>query len=118
VRSPADHTWLYAQRAHFRRADFLAATVGTVKAKAVAPRRPKNAQQLYARIKDLGMRVAYVEITPERAALAQGRTPLHVARAIVPGLVPVSFGYDTEPLGMKRLAGAHVRRPLFPHPLG
>lgn len=30
--------------------------------------------------------------------------PFHVARALVPGLVPMSFGWDGEPLGMPRLA--------------
>jgi ribosomal protein S12 methylthiotransferase accessory factor len=30
--------------------------------------------------------------------------PFHVVRAIAPGLVPISFGYDREPLGMHRLA--------------
>ncbi len=119
VRSPADHTWLYAQRPHFRRADFLGAPAGKIRMSAMAPRGPKNARQLYAGIRDLGMRIAWVDITPKRAALAQGRTPLHVVRAIVPGLVPVSFGYDAEPLAMKRAqAAGALREPLFPHPLG
>lgn len=30
--------------------------------------------------------------------------PFHVVRVVVPHLVPVSFGYDREPLGMARLA--------------
>jgi hypothetical protein len=30
--------------------------------------------------------------------------PFAVVRAFVPGLVPISFGYDREPLGMSRLA--------------
>jgi thiazole/oxazole-forming peptide maturase SagD family component len=30
--------------------------------------------------------------------------PFGVVRALVPGLVPISFGYDREPLGMARLA--------------
>ncbi|MBA2420938.1 MAG: YcaO-like family protein [Thermoleophilaceae bacterium] len=30
--------------------------------------------------------------------------PFHVVRALVPGLLPISFGYDREPLGMPRLA--------------
>jgi ribosomal protein S12 methylthiotransferase accessory factor len=57
--------------------------------------------------------------------------PFHVARAVAPGLVPISFGYDREPLGMPALAeprathdgrtlGAHLdlaeAGPLDPHP--
>jgi hypothetical protein len=30
--------------------------------------------------------------------------PFHVARAVVPGLVPIAFGHDREPLGMPLLA--------------
>ena len=30
--------------------------------------------------------------------------PLHAARAFVPGLIPISFGWDREPLGMPLLA--------------
>ena len=120
VRSAEDHTVLYAQRPYFRRADFLARSSGKVRMSGIAPAGPKNARQLYARIRRMGMRIAWVDITPERAALAQGRTPLYVVRVLVPGLVPISFGYGEEPAGMKRLhaAGAGPREPLFPHPLG
>ena len=41
---------------------------------------------------------AFVDLT-----CAQSR-PFNVARALVPNLVPISFGYDREPLGMQRLA--------------
>lgn len=57
--------------------------------------------------------------------------PFVVARALVPGLVPISFGWDQEPLGMARLAhpvetwdGRRLgqsldlrdRGPMLPHP--
>jgi ribosomal protein S12 methylthiotransferase accessory factor YcaO len=57
--------------------------------------------------------------------------PFRVARALVPGLLPLTFGYDREPLGMRRLSGplttADGRRlgstleleragPIMPHP--
>ena len=57
--------------------------------------------------------------------------PFRVVRAIVPGLVPVSFGWDQEPLGLARLAapvrtrdGRELGRrldlreagPVLPHP--
>ena len=57
--------------------------------------------------------------------------PFRVIRALVPGLVPISFGYDREPLGLSRLArpittragrtiGDHLdlssTGPILPHP--
>ncbi len=57
--------------------------------------------------------------------------PFDVVRALVPGLVPLSFGWDREPLGMPRLAGPVTlgngrvlgreldlehRAPIAPHP--
>jgi ribosomal protein S12 methylthiotransferase accessory factor len=57
--------------------------------------------------------------------------PFAVVRAFVPGLVPIAFGYDGEPLGMRRLAepvvtpdGRELGRslplgeaePIMPHP--
>ena len=36
-------------------------------------------------------------------ATALYETPVGVVRALVPGLVPLSFGWDREPLGMARL---------------
>ena len=70
--------------------------------------------------------------TPLFVDLSSPRTqPFAVVRAIVPGLIPISFGFDTEPLGAPLLARARrtadgrvVGRqldldstgPLFPHP--
>ena len=66
-----------------------------------------------------------VELTSPRTA------PFHVARALVPGIVPLPFGWDREPLGMERLAepkrtldGRRLgktldlegSRPILPHP--
>ena len=58
--------------------------------------------------------------------------PFHVARVLIPGFVPLSFGWDNEPLGLPRLAAplvtlmgervgarldlAHAG-PVAPHPL-
>jgi len=59
-----------------------------------------------------------VDLTPEGAALDQGRVPLHVVRAIVPGMIPISFGYGREPLGLPAVRA--LRRGAagipFPHP--
>ena len=62
---------------------------------------------------------------PVTVDLTSARTrPVHVVRVIVPGLIPMSFGYDGEPLGIPRLSQGLVRGhsvgsmdgPLLPHP--
>jgi hypothetical protein len=57
--------------------------------------------------------------------------PFRVVRALVPGLIPLSFGYDREPLGMELLGrprhtidgrrlgselALETAGPLLPHP--
>jgi len=75
-----------------------------------------------ARLRELGHAVLWRDMSSPHAVLRQGRLPLSIVRVIVPGLVPVSFGYGTEPLGMPRLecfggrARPRYRKPLFPHP--
>jgi ribosomal protein S12 methylthiotransferase accessory factor len=107
VRHPGDHADLYAQRRYFLRAQFLVS----------GPRRPLrpadqavalNFGQLFDRLRSKGCKVI---------ALDLGRR--HVVRAVIPGLVPISFGYGTEPLGLACLRGlpaANRRRACFPHP--
>ncbi len=53
-------------------------------------------------------------------------SPFHAVRALVPGLVPMTFGYDREPFGMPRLArpirspgrdlDLATAGPILPHP--
>lgn len=63
-----------------------------------------------------------VDMTPDGAAVEQGRVPLHVVRALVPGMVPIWFQAGLQPEGMPRLLqsvggakGAPTSR-LFIHP--
>ena len=103
VRFPSDHGDLYAQRRYFRRADFLADghRIG-----GLTDRRKKLARTregLLPRLHEKGLRLFFVDITPPDAALDAGRIPLVVIRAIVPGLVPITFGFGLEPLGMPRV---------------
>jgi len=64
----------------------------------------------------------FVDLTQPGAALDRGRIPLFVVRAIVPGLVPIDFGFGTEALGVPgarastaRSGGKKSTRILFPH---
>jgi thiazole/oxazole-forming peptide maturase SagD family component len=123
IRFPSDHADLYAQRRYFRRADFLADghSVGRL------PERRKSVARtwggLLTRLHEKELRLFFVDVTPPDAALDAGRIPLVVVRAIVPGLVPISFGFRLEPFGMPRVrenasrSGERRRVDCFPHPL-
>ena len=106
VASPADHTCLYAQKAYYRRADAVLSPAQDFPGGTVAP-------CSLALLAQKGLQVLYVNITPERAFIDQGRTAITVVKVIVPGLITLSFGYGREPRGM--LAGVH-RASYFPHP--
>jgi ribosomal protein S12 methylthiotransferase accessory factor len=129
VASPRDHVDLYVQRRFFRRADFLAVGTEKVALASVGKGCPKNWAGLAAALADRGRQVLWFDLTPPAAALDQGRTPLTVGRAIVPGLLPIYFGSGQEPLASfsewsfagqrrRRRASSAPAQPLFPHPFG
>ncbi|WP_167481210.1 YcaO-like family protein [Acidovorax cavernicola] len=81
-----------------------------------------NGPQLLGNFLAANFDVVFCDLTPSGAAVDQGRRPLHVARAFVPGLIPIWFGYGVEPFGLKE---AHIAKPataedvhpsLPPHP--
>jgi len=69
-------------------------------------------------------KLVWLDLTPAGAGLDQGRTPLYVVPRARPGLVPISFGYGLEPLGLpeaQRLVRRNRKHALrrsspFPHP--
>jgi thiazole/oxazole-forming peptide maturase SagD family component len=120
VRTPEDHMWLHQRAAIASQAAFLLGSDDVIDLEEVAwaPGRPGEA------LEQIGEPVV-VDLTSPRTS------PFHVVRALVPGLVPMSFGWDREPLGMPRLAepkltadgrrlGAHLdlaeSAPILPHP--
>ena len=115
VALPSDHVRLYAQKPYYRRAD---AVLQPLQAYEPAPikARPTHLAPLDQLMQDLtteGLQALFVDITPDRAFIDQGRTPIFVVKAIVPTLIPISFGYAREPRGM--LPVVH-RASHFPHP--
>jgi hypothetical protein len=49
----------------------------------------------------------------------QGRHPLRVVRAVLPGLLPIWFTHGTEPAGLpayRQAAGPRAGRPACLHP--
>lgn len=62
-----------------------------------------------SRLRADGFEIFCVDITPPQASVQQGRQPLHVARAIVPGLLPIWFQRGVQPAGMQRFVH-HARQ--------
>lgn len=105
----------------YRHADFLAASSTSVSFRTVGRHAAKNWPELQSRLLAGGHRLVVADMTPEGAATRQGRTPLHVVRALVPGMLPIWFSRGMQPAGMPRFiqsvgaAGAR-RADLHIHP--
>lgn len=121
IKGPSDvattdhHFELYGLKPYFRRADrvlFPEAEAGAAGAR-IAPLQFRTAAQLTNRFAVRGLNPVMVDITPEHCFVDQGRTPLSVVKVLVPGLLPISFGHQREPLGMVPRVHPGSK---FPHP--
>jgi ribosomal protein S12 methylthiotransferase accessory factor len=110
VTSSQDHARLYAQQRYFRRADwFIAADGASIDFRALEQHRVA-ADAVCDTLTALGHRIVAVDLSqPDEAGP-------HVVRALMPGRVPLSFGYGLEPEGMAGTTGQRRRHALFPHP--
>lgn len=111
----------YRHRSTFRRSDFFTQASATISVARIGQQCPRNWPELKQRILADGFRLLAADITPDGAAVDQGRRAIHVVRAFVPGLVPIWFQPSTQPAGMPRFmrsAATHGKRPpsLFVHP--
>lgn len=122
VRTPAQHALLYRQVRYLRRAEFLWSAPESRTFASLA--RQTGPAHLLDAIDAAGFSPLLFDLSAASEGGAD-RT-LHVARAIVPGLIPMSFGYGVQPLAPVRLAqvrahlGPTMKRKLiyspFPHP--
>jgi len=108
------HFGLYGLKRHFKRADRVLfpshAVTGALWPQDLAGH---SLDALLGRFSAQGQRPVAVDITPAQSLVDQGRTRLTVVKALVPGLLLVSFGHQQEPLGM--VARSHPGS-KFPHP--
>jgi len=121
---PLDHGQLYAQPRYYRHADFLVEGGGEV----VFAKMGNNAARSWEELLDrfAGGRMRLITIPMQLSEEYGGNDGLHIVRAVVPGLVPMTFGYRQEPAGMERVYQVAERvggRKLsygeltkFPHP--
>lgn len=101
-----DHAAYYRDPAHADHLDFLGSETAPTD-----PPRPTDPVNLQELSRSEGLRIALVDVTPPDVAA----TGLTVVRALSPDLLPLWFGYNSEPLRHPRL---HPRTALnrVPHP--
>ncbi|MGH2951380.1 MAG: YcaO-like family protein, partial [Solirubrobacterales bacterium] len=124
VSHPVDHEELYRSAEAAERAAFLFAAEEAISFDELTGA-DEPLEDAVAAIGDPVAEPLFVDLSSPRTH------PFSVVRAIAPGLIPISFGYDTEPLGAPLLArprrtadGRTVGEqldlewagPLFPHP--
>jgi ribosomal protein S12 methylthiotransferase accessory factor len=120
VASPLDHERFHQQPDRVAEAAFLFAGPETIDLADV----PRFAEPLEERLAQIGEALT-VDLSSPRTR------PFRIVRAVVPGLVPITFGWDREPLGVPRLLeprttaggttlGRHLdlaeAEPMLPHP--
>lgn len=121
VDMPLHHGALYEQKKYFRRADFM------LEGDAYSLKECSTAVSSWNGLLDKLNEMEMSLITTQLFLSEQygGNGDLSIVRSIIPGLVPMTFGYRQEPGGMKRLydvaqkKGKHltygnIRK--FPHP--
>jgi ribosomal protein S12 methylthiotransferase accessory factor len=112
----------YYRRARtYRRSDFFRPATSSRAFTEVGRGSAQNWNQARCRLRADGFDLLCADITPPGASIEQGRQPLKVVRALVPGLVPIWFHRHLQPEGLERFSKAgRVRggRPAghFVHP--
>jgi ribosomal protein S12 methylthiotransferase accessory factor len=108
------HFEVYGLRRYFKRADrVLFPPQAEQTAQWPRARKAEGIESLTGKMKRRGLHPIALDITPRLHHIDQGRTPLFVTRALVPGFIPLSFGKGREALGM---ASRFHPGSQFPHP--
>lgn len=119
VQGTQDVNRFYQTRRFFRNAEFWKRGSASSGFAAEAKCRDWNALKTWLAAK--GWDLLAMDLTPEGAALDQGRRSLVVMRAFVPGLLPIWFQHGLQPAGLPAFQAAlGQRRPrgnaAFVHP--
>lgn len=124
VEMPADHGSLYEQNQYYQHANFLAVPEREIRFDEIGCDSAMSWDALCQILNSRNTPIVSIplEVSPEYG----GNGGLHIVRAIIPGMVPMTFGYGLMPLGVQRIydiAKARTGRtlkeeriPLFPHP--
>jgi len=101
VKMPFDHGAVYEQEDFFRKADFLISSNKVVSFKSIGERAVGSWGEMINKMRKKGWSLLTVPLSLFEKYGGNGN--LHIVRSIIPGLVPMTFGYRQEPGGMKRI---------------
>ncbi len=121
---PLDHGRLYGQKQYFRNADFLVHCGDRISFGEIGGNVAHSWNELLDRFAYKGWRLFVIPL--HLSDEYGGNGDLYIIRSVVPGMVPMTFGYRQEPAGMERIyaiAEAIGNKKLsygeltkFPHP--
>jgi ribosomal protein S12 methylthiotransferase accessory factor len=94
---PLDHGNLYGQKRYFHQADFLLSGQKMISLNEVGSKISRSWQEFKKRLKEKKMQLLTILLSHD------GNDNLYIIRSIIPGLVPMTFGYRQEPAGMERI---------------
>ena len=94
----------------YRRSDFFCPAVASRPFAEAGRQSARDWAGMRARMRGDGLRLFCADVTPPGAAIDQGRRPVKVVRALVPGLVPIWFQGGLQPAGMPRFLEARARQ--------
>ncbi|MCX6780522.1 MAG: YcaO-like family protein [Candidatus Magasanikbacteria bacterium] len=117
VESVDDHVALYQSRKYWTRAMFLLGDGRHVKTlqEIQATQQLLNRELLLEALEKMGFEPLFVDLSA-RDPLVRA-TGFHVVKAIIPGLVPMTFGYNKEPVQLDRITNVPVRLGLKVRPV-
>jgi len=99
VRSVLDHMALYASQKHLAKAKFLWQGTETSYRETPFVSKKQALERLIELLESSGKTLVITDLTPPSLK----KMGIWVVRSIPLGLIPVSFGYGMEPLGMSRI---------------
>lgn len=103
IQNTDEHAGLYQHRRYMKKAQFLMGSQCATRslAEVLATTRPATYTQYVEELLRQGLRVYAGNLT-ERDTLIK-LTGFHVMKAFVPGMVPMTFGYNVEPILLDRV---------------
>jgi ribosomal protein S12 methylthiotransferase accessory factor len=111
VRGIEDVVRYYQSPRHFRASDFYAGCSSETAWSSRGVGWCKTWSELKSKLTGLHLPLLAADLTPSGAAIDQGRTPLHVVRALIPGLLPIWFQHGLHPAGLPAFRDALATQP-------
>ncbi len=101
VEMPLDHGRLYGQKQYYQQANFLIDGGELIPFKKIGEKVARTWNELIDRFIQKGWQLLIVPLNLSEEYGGNGT--LHIVRCIVPGMVPMTFGYRQEPANMERI---------------